>query len=384
MSHVYKVLYVANSSQIGGGNKVLLDILKHIDYKKFSATVVCPGEGQFPIELGKLKVPVFIVNPEYLFSSYAKIPYFTEMLKMAWWMINNNFHLLHANGPMVYRSTSIFAYLWRMKRICHLHYPDVTYDSLKWAYKISPHAIVACNHKLAEDVRPIIDKLQLDTKVLSVNNAIDTDKFNVENNISEIISELRNELNPSNIPVVTIIGHIGEVKGHKYFLEMAALLKYSNVNAIYLIVGDDKSQDKAYLKNMKEYALELGVNNSVKFLGFRNDILNILAISDIVVQCSLEEGLPLTILEAMACKKPVIATPVGGVGDVITEKINGMLVPVKDSHALKEAVSFLINNKEIREKIGNNAFNYIKEHHNLNSYVKYIENIYLNILKNRR
>src|SRR5205823_5255694 len=82
------------------------------------------------------------------------------------------------------------------------------------------------------------------------------------------------------------------------------------------------------------------------FLGFRSDVADVLRAADIVVLPSLDEGLPLAVLEAMACAKPVVATPVGGVPEAVVDEVTGILVPPSDSESLAAAMLRLLQDRD--------------------------------------
>jgi len=99
----------------------------------------------------------------------------------------------------------------------------------------------------------------------------------------------------------------------------------------------------------------LGVNDKVIFLGFRKDIDNLLLISDIIVLPSLWEGLSISLLEAMAAGKPIITTTIGSNLEVIKNCETGILIPPKSPDEISKSINLLLNNPELRKKIGQNA-----------------------------
>src|SRR4029079_18461408 len=101
-------------------------------------------------------------------------------------------------------------------------------------------------------------------------------------------------------------------------------------------------------------ASTLGVADNVAFLGSRDDVADILRDSDVFVRPSLTEGMPLAVLEAMACGLPVIATSVGGTGEVIRHLDNGILVSPCDVGGLAKALIDLATDERLRERLGSN------------------------------
>ncbi len=371
------VIYLVNSSILGGGNKVLLDIAINLNRKIFYPYFICPSEGEFSNVLKEYSIPFELVDKAILHGRKSNI--FFTIKKVIKWILKREPLILHINGLVSYHTLSFASWLCNIPTVCHLHFPIDSIEYIRWATKLPPSVIIPCNQYLAKEVEPLFRQVIPDVQIIPVSNAVDIDKYNLKDFDSY---RFRKELGISTDKIIiTIIGHISEVKGHKYFLEMLAELKDYYPNILGLIVGEDKSPNKEYRKRMEHYVKELGIKDYVKFLGFRRDIPQLLAITDIIVQPSLEEGLPLTVLEAMAAGKAIVTTPVGGVPEVIKDMETGLLVPVKDSKSLTKQVKFLLENVNKRLELGQNALKFVKENYSLERYVKKIEDIYLGLLK---
>jgi glycosyltransferase involved in cell wall biosynthesis len=118
----------------------------------------------------------------------------------------------------------------------------------------------------------------------------------------------------------------------------------------------------------------------IKFHPFRSDVPNVLNNFDIYVLPSLWEGLPLGLLEAMAMKKAIVATPVDGTKEAISNEENGILVPCKDTKTLAEAIIRLHNDKDLRNKLANSAQESVRQNFEIIRMVRQNEAAYLDIL----
>ena len=372
-----RVLYVANSSLVGGGNKVLLDLISNLNPSRFRAHVIVPGSGPFVDELTSRGIPVQFAGHGVLASAPGKFTLLQQAIDAAVLLVRQRYDIIHANSPWVYRTFSLPAKILGVRRVCHIHFPDLTAENARWAFGIQPDAVIFCNRALGSELTPVLRGITPNASLLSIDNGIDTVKFN--NKIRDL-NQLKRQLGAGSRPIISLVGHISKVKGHKYFLEMAASLKNRGLDALFLMIGEDKSPSKEYEGLMRNYATELNISDRVRFLGFREDIQQILSVSDIIVQPSLEEGLPLALLEAMACGKPVITTPVGGVPLVVKSSITGILVPVGDSQALAEAAMLLMRNPEKQREIGENARKIVEQNHSIQAYARKIEDIYSELL----
>jgi glycosyltransferase involved in cell wall biosynthesis len=154
---------------------------------------------------------------------------------------------------------------------------------------------------------------------------------------------LRNTLTGSvERPIILTLARLDKQKGHPYLLKAAAQVP----EALFLLVGD--GPERASLENL---AQQLGIAGRVLFLGYRQDIPDLLSICDMMVLPSLYEGLPLSILEAMAAGKPVIATNIGGTNEAVIDGETGLLVPPADPPALAAAIRKLIGNPLLAGKL---------------------------------
>ena len=373
------IVYVVNSSILGGGNKVLLDIALNLNRKNFSPCFICPATGTFTNELDKHGIPFEIIDKDILHGKKGHV-FFITMERIAKWFFKRKSLILHINGLVSYHTLSFAAKACNIPTVCHLHFPVDSVEYIKWATTVPPNVIVPCNQYLSKEVEPLFKQVIPNVDIIPVSNAVDIRRYNLTNFDPYNFKKELGILNGKTI--ITIIGHVSEVKGHKYFLELIAGIKDNYPDILGLIVGEDKSPNKEYQKKMDSYVKELCIEDYVKFLGFRKDIPEILAITDILVQPSLEEGLPLTILEAMAAGKAIITTPVGGVPEVIKDNETGLLVPIKDSKRLIEKVKLLLENSKRRLQLGKKAQKFIEENYSIEQYVKKIEDIYLKLLNN--
>ncbi len=174
--------------------------------------------------------------------------------------------------------------------------------------------------------------------------------------------------------ILTYIGRLVKDKNQSFVIKIMRELVKINKHFKLLLVGlGDKD---TYQKLIDKYNL----NDHVFLLGFREDINDIINISDIIVSSSLHEGLPRNIMEAMACGKPIIATNVRGHTDLIIDNVNGYLFRVNDEHGFIERVLYLYQHEDVRKEFGERSLKMVEKYkldHVLEEmkavYSKYIE-----------
>lgn len=154
--------------------------------------------------------------------------------------------------------------------------------------------------------------------------------------------------NPS--PSFGIIGRLSAEKGHSDLLEATAIIHREVPTAQLIIAGDGPLR-----KDLEAQAERLALGSCVKFLGRFGQLVDVLRQLDVAVLSSTIEGMPLTILEAMAAGKPAVATGVGAIPDLITDGVTGYVVPPGDVGLLAERVVLLLQDVELRTAMGEAA-----------------------------
>jgi glycosyltransferase involved in cell wall biosynthesis len=179
--------------------------------------------------------------------------------------------------------------------------------------------------------------------------------------------------------VLITIARLFMLKGHEYIIESARKLSRRFENAVWLFVGDGNLADK-----FKQQAGQLGLGDRIKFTGLLppGDIPLAIQSSDILVHCSLREGLARALPQAMLCSRPVISFDVDGAKEVVNEN-TGKLIEPKNIEQLINASAELIENKQLREKLGSNGRKFVKEKFAPDTMVDTIEAVYRKLLKEK-
>lgn len=168
--------------------------------------------------------------------------------------------------------------------------------------------------------------------------------------------------------VLMSVGELNSNKNHKIVLEAIALIKNKNIK--YIVCGKGKLKEQ-----LIKYATDLDILNQVQFLGHRNDIYELLLITNVFIFPSLREGLPKSVMEAMASGKPVIASNIRGNVDLIDDNLGGYLFNPYDSNELAEKIEKLLNNK--KEIVDMAEYNKTKiNNYSLEHVLKTIKEIY--------
>ena len=171
-----------------------------------------------------------------------------------------------------------------------------------------------------------------------------------------------------NHPTVSIIGRLVPQKGHRYFIESAKAIHTKFPHVQFLIVGG------GYLEaELKSYVCQLGIDQNVHFLGHHDNVLSVLSKTDIMALPSEEEGLPNAVMEAMLLGKPVVATDVGGVSELVVHGKTGYIVDKGNVEQLTERIIHLLNHPERCREFGKEGRTRILNHFTLDKMLNQLE-----------
>jgi glycosyltransferase involved in cell wall biosynthesis len=152
---------------------------------------------------------------------------------------------------------------------------------------------------------------------------------------------------PAGVPVVAAVGRFVALKGHHYLLEAMSRLRVSHPQAHLLLAGAGPLQGA-----IETLAAKLGLADAVRFLGPHDDVREVIAAADVLAAPSLSEGFGLSVVEAMAMAVPVVASRTGGFAEIVDDGHSGLLVPPRDPNALATALAHLLDDANLRRRVG--------------------------------
>jgi len=183
-------------------------------------------------------------------------------------------------------------------------------------------------------------------KVVTIHNAVDTSK-RPSRSRDEMMSELG--LNPVHA-VIGAVGRLVPIKGFDVLIDAAAAILRKQPDIKLVIAGDGPLRQE-----LEARVGRLGINDNVTFTGFRDDILDVINVLDIVAVTSYHEGIPISVLEAMSLEKVVVSTNVGGMKEIIENNVSGVLVKPGNPDAIADKCLEILDNESLRENLQNGA-----------------------------
>jgi glycosyltransferase involved in cell wall biosynthesis len=176
--------------------------------------------------------------------------------------------------------------------------------------------------------------------------------------------------------LLAIVGRLVPIKDHPTLFAALARL---DPGVHLLVVGDGESR-----AGLEARVRDLGLSDRVHFLGWRQDLDVILAGTDVVISCSINEGTPVALIEAMAAGAPVVGTDVGGVGDLVEPGRTGWLVAPRDAEALAAAVREALAEPALAARRAEAARRLVLERHTAEGLVRHMEAFYERLMEERR
>jgi glycosyltransferase involved in cell wall biosynthesis len=245
-------------------------------------------------------------------------------------------------------------------------------QALRWWAR----AIIAC----APEVREVgIRRLRLPAhKLVDVPNGIDTAAYIADPTAIEACRAAA--LAGLAGPLVVAVGNLRPAKGHEYLIEAAANLR-DYLPGLRVLIAGRSDPHEGYLRAR---ITALNLEHHVTLAGQRDDVPALLGAADLFVQSSILEGLPLSLLEAMAAGVPVVATAVGGMPRLVKDGVTGRLIPPDDSEALAAAMLDILHGPERARRMADTAQDRVRRTYGVRVWADRLEHIYDEITMTNR
>jgi glycosyltransferase involved in cell wall biosynthesis len=342
-----KILQVIDEAGIGGGQKHLYWLAKYLDKKIFELIVVCGGEGCLSRQLSVLGIDCISLPKRLGLSMFWKLRRAVKRVCP---------DIVHTHGT----TAGVWGRLaaWKISRpyLVHslhgIHYLNYPGSLRKFLGIISEKLLSRFTERIicvseSDQKQGLAYKLFSPKQAKVIHNGVETKDSVEESKVRQVKEELKLD---GNQIVVGTVGRLKREKGHIYLLAAAYLLKESLPQARFVIVGDGPLKDFLLAQTSK-----LQLEERVLFVGAREDVAALIQTFDIFVLPSLWEAFGMVLIEAMSQAKPVIATKVGGIVEIVEDQVNGLLIPARDPNKLAESILFLSENPNKRTHLGRKA-----------------------------
>ena len=266
--------------------------------------------------------------------------------------------IVHFAETKAAEHNSLAAWLADTRIVCHVRntYPHLT---LRQRLPLLP---VDCFIFVSKEARRHFGISLSDRKARVIYDAIDAPDID----LTESSISVRHELGiPADCIVIGMVARVNPQKDYFTMASAAAKVVRAHSNVRFLIVGDNSRVDlnRMHYEEVARALSELGIADKFLFVGHRDDVYRLIAAMDIVVLATHREGFGLCIAEAMAMRKPVVATAVGGLLEVVEQGVTGYLHEHENSQELAERILSLIDNPEAAKKLGMSGYEHVLRHY---------------------
>ncbi len=368
------LLYVITKLELGGAQKQLLSLIRHLDKNRFRLFLFTAEDGLLlpeALSINGLTIKKSIclerpINP--LKDLFALIEIYRFIKK-------NNIEIVHTHSSKAGILGRLAARLAKVRIILHTvhgwsfndYQPRGKRLFLIWLERlvaqVTDKLIVVSTY---DQQKGLVNRIGKENKYSLIRYGIDYTEFGFKGqNVREELGINANDL------VVGMISCFKPQKSPQDFIRLAFLVKKASPDARFILVGDGILRER-----IERLIRKLNLEKQVILTGWRKDIARILSAIDVFVLTSLWEGLPISVLEAMASSKPVVSTHTGGVAEAIVEGRSGFLVPPKDMNRMSDRLVLLLKDKNLRNQMGRNAREGLNLNFALTSMVENSQNLY--------
>ncbi len=340
MNRRIRILEIINEAIIGGGQSHVLQLASGLDRKQFDVSVACTDNGPLTEQLRAIDVPVhpFAIAQ---FASPSTLHALVRLLR------ERQIDIVHTHGGIAGLWGRLAAMVAQTPvRIHTLH--GIHY--LHYRSRIKRIAFIRLDRMLAGRTQKIICVSEADRQAGIAAGCFPADRAVLIRNgipapflpVDFSLLRKREELGlPAAGVVIGTVGRLHVQKGQRRFLEAIHIVRQEMPNLVALLVGDGPMRSELQARTR-----ELDLQNHVRFLGSRHDVPELIALMDVFVLSSEWEGMPLSLLEAMALERPVAAFAIPGVTEAIRDNESGALATPQDARSLARAIRSLLQDRE--------------------------------------
>jgi len=356
-----RIAQLIDSLYVGGAERLQLTFMRTALTRGLQTTLItfnCFPEQHYYLELKSMGVSIIEIKGHNLFDPVL----FGKLVRV---LRDGKYDILHTHLTYSIILGGLAGWLTRTPVVASLH----NLGNHSWRFleavvlRFFTNRCIAVGWTVAETHKKIVNRYPIDV----IQNPIETPQRYSESEKLKIRSEITADT--GRLLLITV-GRLVESKGYDDLLDVIDELRRTHPKTLLVIVGKGN-----YSQAITTKIESLHLNDHVKLLGLRSDVQNLLAVSDIYVSASHSEGLPVSLLEAMAAGLPVVATNVGDIPSIIKPEF-GICVPAHQPDQISAALSYLIENPEQRALFGSKAREYVIQNHSSDRWIEQIIAIY--------
>lgn len=356
---------------VGGLQRIVHIVINRMNHEKYDVHLCClDSDGMFYHQLKDDYINKFVLKRK---PGYFDFTTFGKLIRI---IRNYQIDIIHShNGCSMY--AALAGSICSVKGIIHADHGRLIPDKKAaiWEDRLSSYMmdrIISVSEPLSDYLASAV-KINKN-KITTIINGVDTDKFTPFNEREK--RQRRRELGLlEEAIIIGTVCRLDSIKNLDMLIGCVSEILQKDSNCQFLIVGDGPEE-----KKLRNYSLKIKQSDKIIFMGRSAEVNRVLPVFDIYVNTSLSEGTSMTILEAMSCGLPIIASAVGGNINIVNES-NGMLFNLNDKDKFVDAIAEIIANSELRRQKGENSRKTVETQFSVDKMVEKYEQMYDSLLR---
>lgn len=366
---------------MGGAEHSLLDLLQNLDRRLLTPHLAAPA-GKLAEAATQRGITVHLTPlPRLRRSPHALINWHKGIRMLMTLADTVNAAAIYANTVRSAMYAALAARLGQRPFVWHMHDFWLTEErpSSLWQDTLLKQLLCAQAQLIITNSKATADHLPPNYHYVTIYNGIDPDKFRPQNNGRPFRTRFQI---PHHAPLVGMVGRLRPWKGAHRFITLAELIHQQMPHVHFVIVGGTPlSEDDSYTNKIHDQAVAAGLGNRCHFTGHLEDVRPALAAIDVFVHPGDPEPFGLVNIEAMAMQKPVVAFAHGALPEIVVEGETGFLVPPGDVSALAAATLKLLQDAQLRQRMGKNGRFHVLQQFSKERMVRQIEQNLLTMIE---
>ncbi len=348
-SSPFNLLYTNTPTYLGGAEVSILTLMRHLDRSRFTPYLLTTADGDLSRAARESGIGVTL-NPLPGLSRKRPLPHLRGIRNLSNLVHQQHIDLIHTNCDSSLLPVRYAAALNRVPFVSHIRdFVRGWFNPVNLRVLQSARAVIANSDAVASACRTAGIPAR---RVVTIYNPIDVGAF------SEVspdgIDTLRRDIGcPAGVQLIGIVGQVQEIKGLREFIQAALKIAENEPDVHFVIVGDANGDvNRQFMQEMKGVIQHSSYSDRIHFTGFRTDVPAVMKAIDILAVPSWTEAFGRVVVEGMATGRAVVGTRVGGISEIITDGVDGLLVPPHDVGALHVAIQRLLHDAEMRGNLG--------------------------------
>lgn len=369
------VLFIISHMVMGGAERLVHNIVARLDRSIFNPSIAWFLGDEILEEFRGLGVPLYHIPKKRRFD-------FNAMRLIGDIVRENKIDIINAHHFMPFIYSFYGSKIVNRRKLIYTEHAvwEIKTISLKWK-KIGHYllkysdGVIGVSPTVSRGIQKIFNTTGPST--FSIQNGVDCGTFARSSDLGHLKKSLGIKEHEK---VVGCVANFKIIKNHIFLVQAFCELIKEYQHLKLLLIGRGFEGDEEIVQELVNLVKEKGLTENVLFLGYRSDVPNLLSIMDVFCLTSFKEGLPISIIEAMAAGLPVVGTNVEGIRDVIIPNVNGFLVEIDDIQGLKNSLFSLLRDDSLRRRMGEESRKIAWSNYSLNRVISEYQNLFLSLL----